>query len=150
MKKIYIKNIIIIDFLFDKQKTEEEKKNKEINTTIIKKNDSELNLISNKGRMLSEKEKNNEEKNNKNEYLYRNDENECNQKNLDYKEKEKQKNPNLSKNDAKILIQLKAPNEESIKQKLNDLIQNNFEQKEQNILNVLEKEVKKSANKEEK
>ena len=150
MKKIFIKNIIIIDFLFDKQKTEEEKKNKEINTTIIKKNDSELNLISNKGRMLSEKEKNNEEKNNKNEYLYRNDENECNQKNLDYKEKEKQKNPNLSKNDAKILIQLKAPNEESIKQKLNDLIQNNFEQKEQNILNVLEKEVKKSANKEEK
>ena len=100
--------------------------------------------------MLSEKEKNNEEKNNKNEYLYRNDENECNQKNLDYKEKEKQKNPNLSKNDAKILIQLKAPNEESIKQKLNDLIQNNFEQNEQNILNVLEKEVKKSANKEEK
>ena len=139
-----------IDFLSAKQKTEKEKKNKEINTTIIKKNDSELNLISNKGRMLSEKEKNNEEKNNKNEYLYRNDENECNQKNLDYKEKEKQKNPNLSKNDAKILIQLKAPNEESIKQKLNDLIQNNFEQKEQNILNVLEKEVKKSANKEEK
>ena len=151
------------DFMSDEQKKKRElKKNSELNKMRIKNDDSDLIFTLNKGRMLSEKEIYNDEKNNMNDLWNRNDEKNLdglkNQKTIHYEEKikEKQKQfPNMNIDDVKMLLQLTEPNEEVIEKKLNDLIQENFELNEQNNFFekrkiTLEKEARKIINKEEK
>ena len=151
------------DFMSDERKKEQQlKKNNELNKMRIKNDDSDLRLTLNKGRMLSEKEIYNDEKNNMNDFWNRNDENNLdglkNQKTNHYEEKIKEKQrqfPNMNIDDVKMLLQLRDPNEEDIEKKLNDLIQENFELNEQNNFFekrkiILEKEAKKIIKKEEK
>ena len=151
------------DFMSDEQKKKQElKKNSELNKMRIKNDDSDLIFTLNKGRMLSEKEIYNDEKNNMNDLWNRNDEKNLdglkNQKTILYEEKIKEKLkqfPNMNNDDVKMLLQLTEPNEEDIEKKLNDLIQENFELNEQNNFFekrkiILEKEAKKIINKEEK
>ena len=151
------------DFMSDEQKKKRElKKNSELNKMRIKNDDSDLIFTLNKGRMLSEKEIYNDEKNNMNDLWNRNDEKNLdglkNQKTILYEEKIKEKLkqfPNMNNDDVKMLLQLTEPNEEDIEKKLNDLIQENFELNEQNNFFekrkiILEKEAKKIINKEEK
>ena len=159
----YVSRFTEYDFMSDEQKKKQElKKNSELNKMIIKNDDSDLIFTLNKGRMLSEKEIYNDEKNNMNDLWNRNDEKNLdglkNQKTIHYEEKikEKQKQfPNMNIDDVKMLLQLTEPNEEDIEKKLNDLIQENFELNEQNNFFekrkiTLEKEARKIINKEEK
>ena len=159
----YVSRFTEYDFMSDEQKKKRElKKNSELNKMRIKNDDSDLIFTLNKGRMLSEKEIYNDEKNNMNDLWNRNDEKNLdglkNQKTIHYEEKikEKQKQfPNMNIDDVKMLLQLTEPNEEVIEKKLNDLIQENFELNEQNNFFekrkiILEKEAKKIINKEEK
>ena len=159
----YVSRFTEYDFMSDEQKKKQElKKNSELNKMIIKNDDSDLIFTLNKGRMLSEKEIYNDEKNNMNDLWNRNDEKNLdglkNQKTIHYEEKikEKQKQfPNMNIDDVKMLLQLTEPNEEVIEKKLNDLIQENFELNEQNNFFekrkiTLEKEARKIINKEEK
>ena len=159
----YVSRFTEYDFMSDEQKKKQElKKNSELNKMIIKNDDSDLIFTLNKGRMLSEKEIYNDEKNNMNDLWNRNDEKNLdglkNQKTILYEEKIKEKLkqfPNMNNDDVKMLLQLTEPNEEDIEKKLNDLIQENFELNEQNNFFekrkiILEKEAKKIINKEEK
>ena len=99
------------DFLSNKQKIKvDEKKKEEINKMAIKIDDSELNIMPN----ISEKQIYSEEKNN---------ENECNQKSIDDKVKERlNQYPIINKDDSK----------ENLKNKLNDFKQENLQLNEQN------------------
>ena len=159
----YVSRFTEYDFMSDEQKKKQElKKNSELNKMIIKNDDSDLIFTLNKGRMLSEKEIYNDEKNNMNDLWNRNDEKNLdglkNQKTILYEEKIKEKLkqfPNMNNDDVKMLLQLTEPNEEDIEKKLNDLIQENFELNEQNNFFekrkiTLEKEARKIINKEEK
>ena len=143
------------DFLSDKQKKEKEEKKKiEINKMKFKENENEVKLIINKGRMLSEKEIYNEDKNDNNLFMSNennNDEIFENDKIKAYKEKikEKQKEfPNMNKDEIKMLISLRELNSLYIDDKLNKLIQDNFDIEEQDYFFekrniILEKEAKK-------
>ena len=143
------------DFLSDEQKKEkEEKKKKEISKMSFKDDNNDVKLIINKGRMLSEKEIYNEGKNDDN--LFTSNENNSEEvfesdKIKAYKEKikEKQKQfPNLSINEIKMLIGLKEIDSKYLDDKLNKLIQDNFDIEEQDYFfekrkMILEKEAKK-------
>ena len=140
------------DFLSDEQKKEkEEKKKKEISKMSFKDDNNDVKLIINKGRMLSEKEIYNEGKNDDN--LFTSNENNSEEvfesdKIKAYKEKikEKQKQfPNLSINEIKMLIGLKEIDSKYLDDKLNKLIQDNFDIEEQDYFfekrkMILEKE----------
>jgi hypothetical protein len=129
------------DFLSNNQKIKvDEKKKEEINKMTRKKDDSELNIMPN----ISEKEICSEEKNN---------ENECNQKSIDDKVKERLNQfPIINKDDSKMIKKLNMPKEENLKNKLNDFKQENLQLNEQNKFydktgNILEKEAKKNIKK---
>jgi len=141
------------DFLSEEQRKEKEEKKKiEFNKMILK-GDKEVKLTLNKGRMLSEKEIYIEDKNNNmdmfmNEMKEEIDERYDDDKTKKYKEKLKKKKaefPHLKSDDVKMLIDLANPNEEDIKEKLNNLIQENLEVGEQSEFfdirkNILKKE----------
>ena len=141
------------DFLSEEQKREKEEKKKIEFKKMILKGDKEVKLTLNKGRMLSEKEIYIEEKNNNvdifmNEQKDENDERYDDDKVKKYKEKlnkKKEEFPHLKSEDIKMLIDLTNPNEEDIKDRLNNLIQENLEVGEQSEFfdirkNILKKE----------
>ena len=153
------------DFLSEEQKKEKEKKKKNEYNKMVIKNDS-VKLTLNKGRMLSEQEIFYDEKNNNDAYMINDKEEDDgmydSEKVKKYKEKieKKQKEfPNMKIDDIKMLIDLTSPNEDDIKKKLFDLIQDNLGLDEQSnffekrnellkkeakkILNIKEKEKKK-------
>ena len=107
---------------------------------MILKGDKEVKLTLNKGRMLSEKEIYIEDRNN-NIDIFMNEQKEeidgryDDDKSKKYKEKIRNKKaefPHLKSEDIKMLIDLTNPNEEDIKDRLNNLIQENLEVGEQN------------------
>ena len=121
------------DFLSEEQKIQKEKeKNNEINKMKLKNEDNNLKLTLNKGRMLSQQEifyddKHNDLNLSSETYFISSELYENNKKEYD-KIKEKQRQfPNMKIEDIKMLISLKDPNEENINEKLNKLIQDNFE-----------------------
>lgn len=128
------------DFLSEEERKEKEEKKKiEINKMLLT-GDKEVKLTLNKGRMLSEKEIYIEDKNNNNIDIFMNEQKDENDERYDddkakkYKEKLINKQaefPHLKKEDLKMLIDLTNPNEEDIKDKLNNLIQENLEVNEQ-------------------
>ena len=143
------------DFLSDEQKKEnEEKKKNEINKMRFKSDENEVKLIINKGRMLSEKEIYNEDRNEDNLFISNENSNVEileNNKIKEYNEKIKEKKkqfPNMNIDEIKMLIDLKELNSQYIDDKLNKLIQDNFDIEEQDYFFekrkiILEKEAKK-------
>jgi hypothetical protein len=141
------------DFLSEEQKREKEEKKKIEIKKIYLKGDKEVKLTLNKGRMLSEKEIYIEDKNN-NVDLFMKEQNEEIDERYDddkvkkFKEKLKNKKaefPHLKSEDIKMLIDLANPNEEYIKDRLNNLIKEKLEVGEQNEFfdirkNILKKE----------
>ena len=144
------------DFLSEEKKKEkEEKKKSEINKMILKNDEEGIKLTLNKGRMLSEKEIFYEDENKNNNLYIRNetekDELFENNEEKEYKKKLKEKQmefPHLDSEDVKLMINLRNPDENYIKVKLNKLIQENLEINEQDEFFekrkiFLEKEAKK-------
>jgi hypothetical protein len=141
------------DFLSEEQKKEKEIKKKiEFNKMVLK-GDKEIKLTLNKGRMLSEKEIYIEDKNNNDDIFMNEQKEEIDERYDDdkakkYKEKLRNKKaefPHLKNEDIKMLIDLTNPNEEDIKDRLNNLIQENLEVSEQSEFfdirkNILRKE----------
>ena len=141
------------DFLSEEQKREKEEKKKIELKKIYLKGDREVKLTLNKGRMLSEKEIYIEDKNNNVDIFMKEQNEEIDERYDDdkvkkFKEKLKNKKaefPHLKSEDIKMLIDLTNPNEEDIKDRLNNLIQENLEVGEQNEFfdirkNILKKE----------
>ena len=123
---------------------------------MILKGDKEVKLTLNKGRMLSEKEIYIEDKNNNVDIFMNEQKDEIDERYDDdkvkkYKEKlrkKKEEYPHLKSEDIKMLIDLTNPNEEDIKDRLNNLIQENLEVGEQSEFfdirkNILRKEAEK-------